>query len=52
MSMDEIIKQTEKILGYTLETQNSDSLDFHELAVWQIKELLEMAYKSGAKNDN
>jgi len=31
----------------TLETQNSDSLDFHDLAVWRIKEALEEAYKAG-----
>lgn len=31
----------------TLETRNSDSLDFHELAVWNIKEALEAAFKAG-----
>jgi hypothetical protein len=31
----------------TLETRKSDSLDFHELAVWQIKAALEMAYLMG-----
>ena len=31
----------------TLETRNSDSLDFHDLAVWTIKEALEQAYKAG-----
>ena len=31
----------------TIETRNSDSLDFHELGVWQIKEALELAYKAG-----
>lgn len=34
----------------TLETQNSDSLDFHSLAVWQIKEALEAAYQAGARS--
>jgi len=33
--------------GITLETQNSDSLDFHKLAVWELKELLDAAYKAG-----
>jgi hypothetical protein len=33
----------------TLETQNSDSLDFHDLAVWQIKKALETAYEAGRK---
>jgi len=31
----------------TLETRKSDSLDFHELSVWQIKEALEAAFKAG-----
>lgn len=36
------------VLGLeTLATQNSDSLDFHELAVWQIQEALEAAYQAG-----
>ena len=32
----------------TLETQNSDGLDFHDVAVWAIKSALEEAYESGA----
>jgi len=32
----------------TLETRNSDSLDFHDMAVWQIREALEAAYQAGA----
>ena len=31
----------------TLETQNSDSLDFHDVSVWAIKKALEEAYKAG-----
>ena len=31
----------------TLEARNRDRLDFHELAVWQIKEALEAAYLAG-----
>ena len=31
----------------TLETRNSDSLDFHNISVWQIKEALEQAWLSG-----
>lgn len=34
----------------TLETQNSDSLDFHELSVWQIKAALEAAYIQGKRD--
>lgn len=32
----------------TLETRNSDSLDFHSLSVWQIRAALEAAYQAGA----
>lgn len=31
----------------TLETRNRDSLDFHDLAIWTIKEALEVAYEAG-----
>ncbi|MEN6621477.1 MAG: hypothetical protein ABFD50_08020 [Smithella sp.] len=31
----------------TLERQNSDSFDFHNLAVWQIEKMLEMAFDAG-----
>lgn len=31
----------------TIETRNSDALDFHELAVWQIKEALAAAFAAG-----
>lgn len=34
----------------TLETQNSDSLDFHTLSVWQIKAALEAAYLEGKRD--
>jgi hypothetical protein len=38
----------EKNLGIvTLETRNSDWLDFHDLAVWQIKEALKDAFIAG-----
>lgn len=30
-----------------LETRRSDGLDFHDLAVWSIKEALERAYEAG-----
>ena len=36
------------ILGLeTLDTRNSDRLDFHELAVWNIKAALQAAYEAG-----
>jgi len=31
----------------TLETRNSDSLDFHDMAVWSLKEALQEAYEAG-----
>ena len=31
----------------TLETQNSDRLDFHDVAVWAIRSALEDAYEAG-----
>ncbi len=33
----------------TLETRNSDALDFHDLAVGSIKTALERAYEAGRK---
>ena len=31
----------------TLETQNSDRLDFHDVAVWAMRAALEAAYEAG-----
>ena len=31
----------------TLETRNSDSLDFHDVAVWSLKDALQEAYEAG-----
>jgi PIN domain nuclease of toxin-antitoxin system len=31
----------------TLETRKSDSLDFHDVAVWELKKALRMAYLEG-----
>jgi hypothetical protein len=44
-----IIEQIAKdVLGIeTLETRNSDSLDFYDLAVWRIAEALALAYQAG-----
>lgn len=33
----------------TLETRRMDSLDFHDLAVWTIRDALERAYEAGRK---
>jgi hypothetical protein len=34
----------------TLETRNSDALDFHDLAVWAIQEALDAAYEAGRQS--
>ncbi len=33
----------------TLETRHGDSLDFHELAVWRLREALEAAFNAGVE---
>jgi hypothetical protein len=33
----------------TLETRNADGLDFHDVAVWSIKDALETAFEAGRK---
>ena len=33
----------------TLETRNSDSLDFHEHGVWAIRSALEAAFEAGCR---
>ncbi len=38
----------EHLFVTTLETRNSDSLDFKDCAVWQIKMALEAAFAAGA----
>ncbi len=44
----EIEKIAKEILWLeTLETRNSDSLYFHEVSVWGLKEALIAAYKAG-----
>lgn len=44
-AVEHIAKQ---ILGIeTLEAQKSDRLDFHEIAVWNLKEALQAAYRAG-----
>ena len=38
------------ILGLeTLDTRNSDRLDFHDVAVWNIKAALQAAFEAGQK---
>ena len=33
----------------TLQTRHSDRLDFHDTAVWEIRDALEAAFKAGAE---
>jgi hypothetical protein len=33
----------------TLETRNADGLDFHDLAVWSLKDALDAAFEAGRK---
>lgn len=52
MMNDEINEQLEEIARKclkieTLEEQKSDDLDFHEVAVWQVKTALETAFIKG-----
>lgn len=50
---DTAINPIAKTIGHTktLESQNSDSLDFHDISVWTLKEMLVVAYELG-KNSN
>tara|TARA_B100000609_G_scaffold186290_1_gene170841 strand:+ start:194 stop:388 length:195 start_codon:yes stop_codon:yes gene_type:complete len=36
----------------TLQTRKSDSLDFHDCAVWTLKEALEAAFEAGRQADH
>ena len=38
----------EKLFIETLETRHSDSLDFHDVSVWCLKDALEAAFHDGA----
>ena len=35
----------------TLETRNSDQLDFHDVAVWAIRSALEAAFEAGRQSE-
>lgn len=45
-TLAEIAKQVLNI--ETLATRKMDSLDFHDIAVWQLRAALEAAYRAGA----
>ena len=48
-NLDQLLTQiASQHLGIeTLETRNSDSLDFHDVAVWTLREALQAAYVAG-----
>lgn len=49
---DQILAQIakEELHLETLETRKSDSLDFHDCAVWCIKSALDAAYEAGQQS--
>lgn len=51
MKKEDILTKIAKnrIGAETLETRNSDSLDFYDISVWSLKEMLEQAYEAGRK---
>lgn len=46
--LEQIARETTRV--ETLETRQSDSLDFHDIAVWSLKAALEKAYKAGQES--
>lgn len=51
MKKEDILTKIAKnrIGAETLETRNSDSLDFYDISIWALKEMLEQAYEAGRK---
>lgn len=48
---DAIMRIAREALGLeTLEARRMDGLDFHDLAVWSIKDALERAYEAGRRS--
>lgn len=46
-----ILKIAQKHFGVeTLEERKRDALDFHEVAVWEMKQALEAAYQAGRES--
>jgi hypothetical protein len=44
----EAVEQIRKQLGLeTLETRRRDALDFHDLAVWSIRDAIQIAFNAG-----
>ena len=51
-TLDQLFRQIalDHLFVDTLETRNSDRLDFHDVSVWGIKAALEAAYEAGRKS--
>lgn len=49
MTLDQLFQQIalDHLFVDTLETRNSDRLDFHEVSVWNIKTALQAAFDAG-----
>ena len=49
--IDQVLTQlAQQHLGIeTLQTRRSDSLDFHDVAVWCVRDALEAAFKAGVE---
>ena len=48
---EELLRIAQSVLGIkTLETRNSDGLDFYDLAVWNIRKALVQAYEAGKQD--
>ena len=50
-ALDQLLQQIalEHLDIETLETRNSDRLDFHEVSVWDIKSAMQAAFEAGRK---
>ena len=46
--LNQIARETLRL--ETLETRKSDSLDFHDLPVWMLREALKAAFEAGAQH--
>lgn len=48
---DSVLRNIASLAGFqTLETRNSDALDFREIAVWTMRTALEAAFEAGRKS--
>ena len=45
------LRQIAERLGFpTLDTRNSDALDFREVAVWMVRDAIQRAYEAGRRS--